>query len=134
MNAVIANVPLKVFGIDYDTRDGSCIRDYIHAGDLAQAHILAAHYLMNDGESDTFNLGTGSGYTVLEVIKTVDRVIGQPVPYVVTGRREGDSPVLVASPGKAQNILRWTKKPKELVDIVQSAWEWKRNHPHGYNS
>jgi len=132
LNAVMENVPLKVFGTDYDTKDGSCVRDYIHAGDLAQAHILAAHYLMNDGQSDAFNLGTGSGYTVLEVIQTVERVIGQPVPYAVAGRREGDSPVLVASPKKAQNILNWTKEPMELDVIVRSAWEWKQNHPRGY--
>ena len=132
LNAVMENVPLKVFGTDYYTKDGSCIRDYIHTGDLAQAHILAAQYLMNGGQSDAFNLGTGSGYTVLEVIRTVEQVIGQPVSYAVTGRRKGDSPVLVASPAKAQNILYWTKEPIGLDGIIRSAWEWKQNHPRGY--
>ena len=127
LDAVKVGVPLHVYGNDYDTRDGSCIRDYIHVGDLAQAHFHAADYLVNGGVTDVFNLGTGSGYTVLEVIETVRRVIGKQVPYKLSDRREGDSPALVASPVKAQEILGWTKEPSELEDIVRSAWEMKKD-------
>ncbi|MFC1573956.1 UDP-glucose 4-epimerase GalE [Candidatus Latescibacterota bacterium] len=127
LDAVIAGVPLRVYGNDYNTRDGSCIRDYIYVGDLAQAHILAADYLMNGGDTNFFNLGTGSGYTVLEVIETVRRVIGKQVSFTVSDRREGDSPALVASPVKAQEILGWTQEPSGLEDIVRTAWEMKKN-------
>ena len=126
LDAVNTGVPLHVYGNDYDTRDGSCIRDYIHVVDLAQAHILAADYLVNGGDTDVFNLGTGSGYTVFEVIETVRRVMGKQIPYTVSGRREGDSPALVASPVKAQEILGWTKEPAGLEDIVRTAWEIKK--------
>ena len=134
LNAVIDNTPLEVFGTDYNTRDGSCIRDYIHVEDLAQAHILAMHYLLNGGKSETFNLGTGTGYTVLEVIRTVEQIVGHSVSFIASERREGDAPVLVAAPQKARNILKWGVKLKSLDEIVRSAWEWKRVHPHGYTS
>ena len=124
-DAVNTGLPLHIFGNDYNTRDGSCVRDYIHVSDLAQAHILAADYLLNGGETDAFNLGTGSGYTVLEVIDTVQRIIGQKVLYSMAGRRDGDSPALVASPLKAREILGWTKEPLGLEDIVRTAWEMK---------
>jgi len=132
LDAVIKDRPLKVYGNDYDTRDGSCIRDYIHVSDLADAHVLAAHYLRSGGESDVFNLGTGTGFTVLEVIRTVERITGRKVPCLISGRREGDSPELVASPLKAQQVLNWTKEPAGLDDIVRSAWEWKQKFPGGY--
>ncbi|MCE5251035.1 UDP-glucose 4-epimerase GalE [bacterium] len=142
LDAAIKGTPLKVFGDDYDTRDGSCIRDYIHVRDIAQAHILAARYLC-DGENDTcggnapcgstaFNLGTGTGFTVLEVIRAVERVIGKKVPYIITGRREGDPPELVASPARAERILDWTGNRAGLEDIIRSAWEWKKKFPRGY--
>jgi UDP-glucose 4-epimerase len=121
-----------VFGDDYDTPDGSCIRDYIHVHDLAGAHLRAVEYLEQGGASDAFNLGSGHGYSVLEVIHMVEKVIGGEVPYEIAPRRPGDPPRLVASPVKAQKILGWTQNPLGLADIVQSAWEWRRAHPGGY--
>ncbi|MBN1292845.1 MAG: UDP-glucose 4-epimerase GalE [Candidatus Latescibacteria bacterium] len=130
--AIDTGIPLKVFGDDYDTVDGSCIRDYIHVRDLAQAHMCAVSYMLNGGSSDIFNLGTGTGYSVLEVIHTVERVTGREVPYEITERRPGDSPELVASPAKAHDVLNWKKDLSSLDDIVFSAWEWKQRFPHGY--
>ena len=132
LNAVLRGDTLKVFGTDYDTRDGSCVRDYIHVRDLAEAHILAARYLIDGGSSDRFNLGSGAGYTVLEVIEAVRKVTGQPVKYDLAARRPGDSASLVASPAKAIEILGWRGNPASLEDIIQSAWEWKRQFPNGY--
>lgn len=132
LDAVETGVPIKVFGDDYDTADGSCIRDYIHVKDLADVHILAACYLMDGGASDVFNLGTGTGYSVLEVIQTVERVVNRKVPYTVSEKRPGDSPKLVASPLKAQRILGWDKDLSSLEDIVRTAWEWRRQFPGGY--
>lgn len=132
LNAVVKNKAMNVYGADYNTKDGSCIRDYIHVRDLAEAHILAVHYLIAGGASDYFNLGTGKGFSVLEVIKTVEKVIGQRVPYDITERRDGDSAVLVASPEKAQRILGWNKNLSTLEDIIESAWKWKQKFPRGY--
>ena len=132
-NAIKTGVPLKVFGDDYETQDGSCIRDYIHVRDLAQAHMCAASYMLDGGTSDIFNLGTGTGYSVLEVIHTVERVTGHTVPYEITERRPGDSPELVASPVKAHEVLGWKKDLSSLEDIVTSAWEWRQRFPHGYD-
>jgi len=132
LNSVLSSSPLKVYGDDYDTKDGSCIRDYIHVRDLADAHFLAARYLCEGGPSDYFNLGMGKGFTVLEVINTVGNVIGRRVPYSITGRRDGDSAALVASPEKAQRILGCKKDMADLEEIISSAWEWKRKYPSGY--
>ena len=132
LNAVETGVPLRVFGDDYETGDGSCIRDYIHVRDLAEAHILAARYLSDGGTSDFFNLGTGTGFSVLEVLQTVERVIGRKVPYTISERRTGDSPELVASPVKAQRVLGWAKELSGLDDIVRSAWKWRQQFPQGY--
>jgi len=134
LDAVERGVPIKVFGNDYDTADGSCIRDYIHVKDLADVHILAARYLMDGCASDVFNLGTGTGYSVLEVIQTVERVINRKVPYTIIERRPGDSPELVASPLKAQRVLGWEKDLSSLEDIVRTAWEWRRQFPEGYEN
>lgn len=125
LDAVLRGDTLKVFGDDYDTRDGSCVRDYIHVRDLAEAHILAARYLVGGGASDSFNLGSGAGYTVLEVIDAVKRVTGRPVKFELAARRPGDSASLVASPAKAIETLGWRNTPASLEDIIQSAWEWK---------
>ena len=133
LNAVETGVPLRIFGDNYETKDGSCIRDYIHVRDLAEAHILAACYLSEGGSSDVFNLGTGAGFSVLEVLKTVERVIGRKVPYTISERRPGDSPELVASPIKAQRVLGWAKELSGLDNIVLSAWEWRQQFPDGYN-
>ncbi len=121
----------RVFGGDYPTRDGSCVRDYIHVRDLAEAHVLAARRLMDGGGSDVFNLGTGNGYTVLEVIDTAGKVIGRPISRMVSERRPGDSPSLVASSEKARHILGWNPG-LTLHDIISSAHDWRRAHPSGY--
>lgn len=132
LNAALSGTPVKVFGNDYPTRDGSCVRDYIHVRDLAEAHILAASHLHAGGVSDAFNLGTGRGFTVLEVIETAARVTGRTVERVIAERRPGDPPALVASPEKAQRVLGWNRDPAGLEEIVRSAYEWKRKFPDGY--
>ena len=122
-----------IYGTDYDTPDGTCIRDYIHVTDLAQAHILAVQYLMNGGESDIFNLGNGVGYSVREVIETARKVTGHPIPATETPRRAGDPARLVASSKKARKILGWNPVHDSLEEIIQSAWNWHKNHPNGYD-
>ena len=122
-----------IYGTDYDTPDRTCIRDYIHVTDLAQAHILAVQYLMNGGESDIFNLGNGVGYSVREVIETARKVTGHPIPATETPRRAGDPARLVASSEKARKILGWNPVHDSLEEIIQSAWNWHKNHPNGYD-
>lgn len=125
---------VSIYGTDYDTPDGTCIRDYIHVTDLAEAHILAVEYLANGGESDIFNLGNGVGYSVREVIETARRVTGHPIPATEVPRRAGDPARLVASGEKAKNILGWEPKIKQLDEIVESAWKWHKAHPEGYTN
>ena len=122
-----------IYGTDYDTPDGTCIRDYIHVTDLAQAHILAMQYLMNGGESDIFNLGNGVGYSVREVIETARKITGHPIPATETPRRAGDPARLVASSEKARKILGWKPVHDSLEEIIASAWNWHKNHPNGYD-
>lgn len=122
-----------IYGTDYDTTDGTCIRDYIHVTDLAQAHILAVQYLMDGGESDIFNLGNGVGYSVREVIETARKVTGHPIPATETPRRAGDPARLVASSEKARKILGWNPVHDSLEEIIESAWNWHKNHPNGYD-
>lgn len=124
---------ISIFGNDYNTPDGTCIRDYIHVTDLAQAHILAVKYLENGGESDIFNLGNGIGYSVREVIDTARKVTGHPIPEVEVPRRAGDPAMLVASSEKSKSILGWKPKHDSLEEIIASAWNWHKNHPNGYN-
>ena len=124
---------VSIYGTDYDTPDGTCIRDYIHVTDLAKAHILAVEYLMKDGESNVFNLGNGVGYSVREVIETARRVTGHPIPAVEIPRRAGDPARLVASGEKAREILGWKPEITELEDIIRSAWAWHSSHPNGYD-
>jgi len=121
---------VQIYGADYPTRDGTCVRDYIHVVDLAQAHILALRAL--DEGSRVYNLGNGRGFTVLEVIETARRVTGHPIPAVVAPRRPGDPPELVASSEKIARELGWTPRFPDLESIVRSAWEWHRRHPDGY--
>ncbi len=124
---------ISIFGNDYNTPDGTCIRDYIHVTDLAQAHILAVKYLENGGESDIFNLGNGIGYSVREVIDTARKVTGHPIPEVEVPRRAGDPAMLVASSEKAKSVLGWKPEHDNLEEIIASAWNWHKNHPNGYN-
>ena len=121
----------SIYGTDYPTPDGTCIRDYIHIADLVSAHLLALEAL---GERDrlVYNLGNGSGYSVREVIETARRVTGHPIPVVESPRRPGDAPRLVASPEKIRRELGWTPRHPDLTDIVSSAWDWHRTHPQGY--
>jgi UDP-glucose 4-epimerase len=121
---------IEVYGADYPTRDGTCVRDYIHVLDLAQAHILALRAL--EGGSRTYNLGNGQGYTVREVIDTARAVTGRPIPSVDSPRRPGDPAVLVAGSDKIRQELGWQPRHPDLRDIVQSAWDWHRTHPDGY--
>ena len=111
----------------------TCIRDYIHVTDLAQAHILAVKYLANGGKSDIFNLGNGVGYSVREVIETARKVTGHPIPATETPRRAGDPAKLVASSEKAKSVLGWKPVHDSLEEIIASAWNWHKNHPNGYD-
>ncbi len=124
---------VSIYGTDYDTPDGTCIRDYIHVTDLAEAHILAVEYLMKGGESNVFNLGNGVGYSVREVIETARKVTGHPIPAIEIPRRAGDPARLVASGEKAKTVLGWEPKITSLEDIIRSAWVWHSTHPNGYN-
>lgn len=124
---------ISIYGTDYDTPDGTCIRDYIHVTDLAQAHILAVKYLANGGKSDIFNLGNGVGYSVREVIETARKVTGHPIPATESSRRAGDPARLVASSEKAKSVLGWKPVHDSLEEIIASAWNWHKNHPNGYN-
>ncbi len=123
---------ISIFGDDYDTKDGTCVRDYIHVTDLAAAHILAVDHLMQGGESDIFNLGNGVGFTVKEVIETARRVTGDPIPAVMAARRAGDPAKLIASSEKAKRVLGWRPEHDSLSEIIESAWNWHKNHPDGY--
>lgn len=123
---------VNIFGDDYETKDGTCVRDYIHVTDLAQAHILAVKYLENGGESDIFNLGNGTGFTVKEVIETARKVTGHAIPAKISPRRAGDPAILVASSEKAKDILGWKSRHAALEEIIETAWRWHKNHPHGY--
>lgn len=120
-----------VYGTDYPTPDGTCIRDYIHISDLVSAHVLAVDAL---GERDrlVYNLGNGNGYSVLQVIETARAVTGHPIPAIESPRRPGDSARLVASSDKIRRDLHWHPEHDDLKDIIGSAWEWHRAHPHGY--
>jgi UDP-arabinose 4-epimerase len=115
---------ISVFGTDYPTKDGTCVRDYVHICDLAEAHVTALDYLKNGGEPGAFNLGTGEGYTVREVIQAVERVSGKPVPVVEQPRRDGDSDSLVADSTRARQVLGWQPRLSALDDIVRTAWRW----------
>lgn len=135
---IILQVPLgrreklSVFGDDYDTPDGTCIRDYIHVSDLARAHVLALRRLLDGGESDVFNLGNGNGFSVLEMLEAARRVTGHAIPAVVEARRAGDPARLVASSDKAREILGWTPEYDSVEQIIADAWRWHQSHPHGY--
>ncbi|HOB31826.1 MAG TPA: UDP-glucose 4-epimerase GalE [Verrucomicrobiota bacterium] len=118
----------QIFGTDYPTPDGTCIRDYIHIIDLAQAHILG----LEPGKKGFYNLGNGDGYSVRQVIETCEKVTGCKIPAVEKPRRPGDPPRLVASAAKAMSELGWKPRYPKLEDIISTAWEWHRKHPNGY--
>ncbi|PZD94671.1 UDP-glucose 4-epimerase GalE [Paenibacillus sambharensis] len=124
---------ISIFGDDYPTQDGTCIRDYIHVSDLADAHILAVLKLRSGGESAVYNLGNGQGFSVKEVIDIARQVTGKDIPAVMEPRRAGDPAVLVASSQRARQELGWKPSRDKLEDIIRSAWEWHSNHPQGYN-
>lgn len=123
---------IKIYGDDYDTKDGTCVRDYIHVNDLAQAHILAMEYLSKSGNSNVFNLGNGVGFTVKEVIDVARTVTNHEIPATVEARRAGDPSVLIASSDRARHILGWQPKYEDLETIISTAWNWHKGHPNGY--
>lgn len=125
---------ISIFGDDYDTKDGTCVRDYIHVTDLAQAHILAVKYLANGNESNIFNLGNGVGFTVKEVIETARKVTNDPIKAIISPRRAGDPARLIASSDKARNVLGWNPQHADLEEIIASAWNWHKSHPNGFAS
>lgn len=135
---LILQVPLgqrphiTVFGTDYPTKDGTCIRDYIHITDLVNAHILALRYLMAGGESNIFNLGSNTGYSVLEMIEAARAVTGHPIPMEIGERRAGDPALLIASSEKAKKVLGWQPQYTDIKYIIASAWKWHQGHPNGY--
>jgi UDP-arabinose 4-epimerase len=122
---------LEVFGTDYPTPDGTAVRDYIHVQDLASAHVAALEYLEHGGSSEAFNLGTGKGASVREVIQCVEEVSGQPVPAIMGPRRPGDPPELVADPGKAARELKWRPAVSDLKTIVETSWRWHASRAGG---
>ncbi len=124
---------VSIFGDDYPTKDGTCIRDYIHVTDLAQAHILALDYLLKGGENNVFNLGNGVGFTVKEVIDVARAVTGHPIPaQTAPPAGPGDPAQLVASSEKAKSVLGWKPQYDDLETIVSSAWAWHKSHPRGF--
>lgn len=135
---IILQVPLgqrdsiAIYGTDWDTPDGSCVRDYIHVADLAEAHIKALELLADGSDGDVFNFGNGEGHSVLEVVEAARKVTGHPIPTVDAPRRPGDPARLVASSQKAKKVLGWSPRTPEIEEIVRSAWEWHSNHPDGY--
>jgi UDP-glucose-4-epimerase GalE len=122
--AIQTGEPVTLFGDDYPTPDGTCIRDYIHVSDLAQAHILAVESLLSGGPSNRFNVGTGNGYSVLEVLRAVEEVTGKPVPHRFGARREGDPASLVADSARLRQTLGWTPRHSDLRTIVDTAWRF----------
>lgn len=118
---------MTVFGTDYPTADGTCIRDYIHVTDLADAHVLALKFLSGHGRSEIFNLGNGRGFSVKEIIQSVEKITGHPIPVQFGGRREGDPPVLIGSAEKAKKILGWQPRLADLSVILETAWRWHRS-------
>jgi UDP-glucose 4-epimerase len=120
---------VDVFGTDYPTADGTCVRDYIHVTDLAQAHVLGLRHLDGGGASDVFNLGNGNGFSVRQVLETVERVTRRRVPSRTAPRRPGDPPTLVGSAAKARRVLGWTPRFAALEAIVETAWNWHRSRP-----
>lgn len=123
---------ISIFGEDYDTHDGSCVRDYIHVEDLIDAHILALNYLQDGGESNIFNLGSSQGFSVKEIIKTAREITGHEIPAKVAERRAGDPSTLIAGSEKAKQILGWSPSRTDIKRIITDAWNWHQANPQGY--
>ena len=132
ISAATGGAGLLVFGNDYPTPDGTCLRDYVHVTDLADAHVRALGVLERGGASGAYNLGTGTPRSVREVIEAVERVTDLRVPWTLAPRRPGDPAVLYAAPGKARSVLGWSPRYRDLASIVGTAWNWHRTHPHGF--
>lgn len=124
---------ITVFGTDYPTPDGTCIRDYVHVNDLASAHVLAMDYLQNGGDSTVFNLGSGNGFSVKEIIETARVVTGVDIPVIYGERRSGDPGTLIVSSEKIKNILHWNPTHSNVQDVISDAWNWHEHHPNGYD-
>jgi len=118
---------LEIYRTDYPTTDGTCIRDYIHVMDIAEAHLIALEYLLDGGESDVFNCGYGHGFSVKEVVETVKKVTGREFKVIEAERRPGDSPFLVADNSKIKKKLQWKPKYDDLGFIIKTAWDWEKN-------
>ena len=125
---------INIFGDDYQTKDGTCIRDYIHIADLAQAHLLALERLLNGFDGERYNLGNGDGYSVKEVIEVARQVTGKQIPLKIVERRPGDPAVLIGSSEKIVNELGWKPQFADLNTIIETAWKWHKSHPDGYQS
>lgn len=125
---------INIFGDDYQTKDGTCIRDYIHIADLAQAHLLALERLLNGFDGKRYNLGNGDGYSVKEVIEVARQVTGKQIPAKIVERRPGDPAVLIGSSEKIVNELGWKPQFADLNTIIETAWKWHKSHPDGYQS
>ncbi|PWG00109.1 UDP-glucose 4-epimerase GalE [Levilactobacillus bambusae] len=124
---------LQIFGDDYPTKDGTCVRDYVHVVDLADAHILAMEYLNNGGESTAFNLGSSTGFSNMEMLQAARDVTGQEIPAEMAPRRPGDPSTLIAASDKARDVLGWDPQFDDVHEIIKTAWNWKQKHPNGYN-
>ncbi|UTB80084.1 UDP-glucose 4-epimerase GalE [Staphylococcus carnosus] len=125
---------ITIFGTDYDTEDGSCVRDYLHVTDLIAAHILAYQYLKDGGESGAFNLGSSQGYSVIEIVEAARKATGIDIKAEIGERRAGDPSKLVASSDKAQRVLGWKPKHDDIHEIIETAWNWHQSHPNGYSN
>lgn len=123
---------ITIFGEDYDTPDGTCIRDYVHVEDLIAAHLLALDYLRDGGKSDIFNLGSSNGFSVKEMVEAARKVTGHPIPAKIGKRRAGDPSTLIASSDKARKTLGWSPKRTDIETIIRDAWNWHESHPNGY--
>lgn len=131
LKAILNNTDVIIFGTDYNTKDGTCIRDYIHVNDLAQAHVLALEHLNKTNKSNIYNLGCKQGYSVKEVIKTCEEITGENIKVIESERREGDPAILIADSDKIRKELKWIPK-YDLKDIIKTAWNWHKNNPRGY--
>lgn len=123
---------ITVFGDDYPTPDGTCLRDYIHVVDLADAHVLALEYLRKGGANDIFNLGNGQGFSVKEMIAAAEKATGRSIKVEIGARRAGDPAQLIASSEKARSVLGWKPRFTDVEQVIGTAWRWHEHHPHGY--